>query len=206
MVVNKPKAGEREVTTRNRGRQLMMFSYGVTRWYDRCRPHAVAGSGGSMRLHGKAWKNLLSDQIDRASNLVMGGVSGLQHEDHLVETGFLPLLDLAADRVADFRRSPCRRRAAGRSSGRGISPQPLPCRPRSRTGHCSARRHCRRCTSAPPRRRHPCRCDRLRDNTRARTRRRSHSLSCRQSSSGRRSVSSRDRSGSPTGSRRYYCA
>jgi hypothetical protein len=57
------------------------------------------GSGGSVRLHFEARNYLLSYQVDRSQDLIMRRVSGLQHEDHLIEAGFRPLFDLAADRV-----------------------------------------------------------------------------------------------------------
>src|SRR5262249_42754046 len=47
----------------------------------------------------KARDYLLPNQLNRSIDLLFSCQSGLQHKYHLVEAGFLPFLDLAADRV-----------------------------------------------------------------------------------------------------------
>src|SRR5262245_5016121 len=48
---------------------------------------------------GKPRQHLFTNELDRAHDLVVGHVAGLEHEDHLVDTGGGPFLDLPAHGV-----------------------------------------------------------------------------------------------------------
>src|SRR5436305_10136979 len=93
------RAASARLATRNRCRRRIMFSPSTIVGTAANRARPCERSGRRMRPHFKARKHLFADQVDRSQHLLMRGVSGLQNEDHLIETGFGPLFDLAADRI-----------------------------------------------------------------------------------------------------------